>query len=186
MKISDIDIDRLGIVHYPDPTLRKVCAEISEFGPELRALADRMLEIMIAGKGIGLAGPQVGIPLRMFVCNVTGETEDNLVCINPRLSEFSGGEELGEGCLSLPDVVVHVRRPKAATLTAFDVDGKQYTRRADDLWARVWQHENDHLDGRMIIDNMSTESELANRRILKKLEATYQRQNPRRKAASAG
>lgn len=183
MKLSAIQLDQLRIVKYPDPVLRKVCAGITEFGPELEALGRRMLELMRQNRGIGLAGPQVGLLLRLFVCNTTGEPEDDMIWVNPTLSEFAGGEEADEGCLSLPEVTVPVRRPAMVTITARDPAGHPIVRRLDGLNARVWQHETDHLDGRLIIDYMSTESEFANRRVLKQLESEY-RPRPTRKLAS--
>lgn len=182
MKISDIQIDRLRIVEYPEPVLRKTCWEVTEFGPKLEALCRKMLEIMRADRGIGLAGPQVGLPLRLFVCNTTADPANDLICVNPALEDFEGGDDLEEGCLSLPEVAVPVRRPGSVTLRAVDPHGNPFTQRSSDLLARVWQHENDHLDGRMIIDYMSTESALANRRALKLMEENYRRRTRRRTA----
>ncbi|UCG15710.1 MAG: peptide deformylase [Phycisphaerales bacterium] len=182
MRLSEIRLDRLRIHAYPDPVLRKACAEITEFGPPLEALAGRMLELMREDRGVGLAGPQVGLLVRIFVCNATGDPKDDMVCVNPRLSDFEGGAELEEGCLSLPDVTVPVRRPEAVTIAAMGADGRPFTRRSNDLWARVWQHETDHLDARMIIDYMSTESALANQRVLKQLEQEYRRRTKRKPA----
>jgi peptide deformylase len=180
MKLAAINLDQLRIVEYPDPILRKVSVEIGEFGPHLDALAHRMLGIMRDGRGIGLAGPQVGLPLRIFVCNITDDPANDMVCVNPSLSDFDGGAEMEEGCLSLPEIGVPVRRPQAATINALDAHGRPFSRRADDLWARVWQHEYDHLDARLIIDYMSTESAMSNRRTLKQLEQDYQRRTQRK------
>jgi len=132
-----------------------------------------MLELMRDGKGVGLAGPQVGLPLRLFVCNTTGNPQDNRVYVNPELSDLEGNAEAGEGCLSLPEVTVPMRRAESVTMTACDTDGQEFRVTGTDLEARVWQHEHDHLDGRLIIDNMPTSAELANRRILKQLEQDY-------------
>ena len=175
MKLSDLRLDRLRIHEYPEPVLRQTCAEITEFGQPLEALAGRMLELMRSDRGVGLAGPQVGLPIRIFVCNATGDPKDDMVFVNPKLSDFEGGAEVEEGCLSLPDVTVPVRRPEAVTITAVDTTGQPFSRRSNDLWARIWQHETDHLDARMIIDYMSTESALANQRVLKQLEQEYRR-----------
>jgi len=182
MKLADIHVDRLAVVYYPDPVLRKVCVEISEFDGQLEAVGRRMLELMRSDRGIGLAGPQVGLLLRLFVCNVTGDPKDDMICVNPRLADFDGGAEMSEGCLSLPDVTVPVRRPESVTIHALDGAGRPFTRVADGLLGRVWQHETDHLDARMIIDYMSTEAELANRRALKQLEQDYRRSSARKPA----
>jgi peptide deformylase len=183
MKLSSIQLGRLRIVKYPDPVLRQVCAEVTEFGPALEALGRRMLELMRQDRGVGLAGPQVGLLLRLFVCNTTGEPEDDMIWVNPKLSDFEGGEEANEGCLSLPEVTVPVRRPALVTITARDAAGREIVRRGEGLTARVWQHETDHLDGRLIIDYMSTESEFANRRALKELESEYRPRRGRKLAS---
>lgn len=170
-----IDIENLRIVRYPDPILRKVCKPVEHFDDTIVRLAQRMLELMRAGKGIGLAAPQVGVTLRLLVCNPTGEPPDDMVCINPELTDLTGAEEREEGCLSLPDVSVQIRRATHARIRACDAHGKPYQRDGDDLLARVWQHENDHLDGRLIVDYMSEASRIANRRILKQLQAEFKK-----------
>lgn len=167
------NLDKLGIVLLPDPGLKRTCLPVESFEPELKAFTDRMLVLMKEGKGIGLAAPQVGVPLRLFVCNTTGEPEDDLVCVNPRLSDLTGAEVGDEGCLSIPGVTVAMRRATSVVMNALDTHGQPYQRHGEGLWARVWQHENDHLDGRMITDNMSPTDEIANRRAIKQLEADY-------------
>ena len=163
-------VGTLRIVLYPDAILKKRCAPIEEFGADLAALVDRMIELMHEGDGVGLAGPQVGLPLRLFVCNPTGEPGDDLVCVNPRFAELTGAAEAEEGCLSLPGVTVTMRRATRAVMEAFDVTGQPFQRTGENLTARVWQHETDHFDGRMITDNMSTTDEIVNRRALKQLK----------------
>jgi peptide deformylase len=148
------DSTRLRIISYPDPILRRVCLEVGDFGEPLRQLAARMIELMHESKGVGLAAPQVGVPVRVFVCNPTGEPGDDTVFVNPKLENLSGAVEHEEGCLSIP---------------ARNVEGEPFERSAEELLARIWQHENDHLNGRLIIDHMSDTDELANRRILKEL-----------------
>lgn len=172
-----LDIDALRIVLYPDPVLRQVCRPVERFDDELRRLAAKMLELMHQPRGVGLAGPQVGVSWRLFVCNPTGQPDDDLVCINPELSGLAGAADLDEGCLSLPDVLVPIRRAEQVQLRAFDLDGRPFERDAQDLTGRVWQHETDHLDGRLILDYMSEASQIANRRVLKQLRADYQPKN---------
>jgi peptide deformylase len=167
------DIDKLGIVHYPDPVLSKACAPVEAFGPDLEALADKMLRLMRQGEGVGLAAPQVGLLLRMFVCNATGEPGDDLVLVNPRFVGLSGAEEREEGCLSLPGVTVSRRRATHAVIEAVGTDGQPFQKTGEGLVARVWQHESDHLDGRVIADGMSATDEIRNRRALKQLRADY-------------
>jgi len=168
------DLDKLSIVYYPDPILRKVCEPVTEFGPELAALTERMLVLMKDGHGVGLAAPQVGIPLRLFVCNPTGEPGDDMVCVNPEFVELTGAEEKEEGCLSLPNMGVTMRRAKRAVMKLCDASGQERVQTGEDLLARIWQHESDHLDGRLITDNMSAADEIANRRAIKQLEADFE------------
>ncbi|MCH7812894.1 MAG: peptide deformylase [Planctomycetes bacterium] len=172
-----LDIDALQIVLYPDPVLRQVCPPVERFDDELRRLAGKMLELMHQPRGVGLAGPQVGVTRRLFVCNPTGQPDDDLVCINPELSGLTRAAEFEEGCLSLPDVLVPIRRAEQVHLRAFDLDGRPFERDAQDLIGRVWQHETDHLDGRLILDYMSEASQIANRRLLKQLRADYEAGN---------
>lgn len=165
--------EKLRIVHYPDPVLKKVCAPVEEFGPQLKALADKMLTLMHEAEGVGLAASQVGVLLRLFVCNPTGEPGDDLICVNPRFIELTGADEKEEGCLCIPGVTVTIRRATNAVMEAHDIDGKPFQKTGKDLPVRIWQHEVDHLDGRLITDNMSTTDEIANRRALKQLMAEY-------------
>ena len=168
-----LDLDQLKIVHYPHPALKKVCQPVTEFGPELRRLTDRMLEMMVKGEGVGLAAPQVGLDMRLFVCSLTGERKDAFVCVNPRFTEMEGAEMCAEGCLSLPGVSVSKRRATRVVLEGFDVDGNPLKRLGEGLEARVWQHESDHLDGRLLIDRMSEADEIANRRAVKQMVEDY-------------
>lgn len=167
------DSSRLFIVKYPDPVLRKRCEPIPVFGPELARLAERMFELMHRGEGVGLAAPQVGLSVRIFVSNATGEPQDNLAVINPEFVELTGAAELDEGCLSIPGVTVKMRRSKRAVMRFRDVAGIEQERSAEDLLARIWQHEFDHLEGRLIIDQMSDADELANRRAIRQLREDY-------------
>jgi peptide deformylase len=159
----------MRILLHPDPALRKKARPVTEFNSELAATARRMLDLMREHAGVGLAAPQVGVPLRVFVCNPTGDPKDDLVVINPRFVELNGSEEREEGCLSLPGVNVTMRRAAKAVIEAYDLAGTRFERSAEDLEARVWQHEADHLDGRLIIDAMSSTDAIANRRALKQL-----------------
>lgn len=164
---------RLRIVLYPDPVLKKRAVEVEKINTEIGGLAKRMLELMHGAKGVGLAAPQVGVGLRVFVCNPSGEPSDDLICVNPRLTELLGGENKEEGCLSIPGVTVTMRRATHVVMEALDVDGKPFQVTGADIRARVWQHEMDHLDGRLIIDNMSATDEIANRRAIKQLHEQH-------------
>lgn len=165
-----VDERQLQIVHYPDARLRQRAVAVREFNDDLRAIIARMFEVMREERGVGLAGPQIGVPLRVFVMNATGEARDDLVLINPVLSDQEGAAEAEEGCLSLPGVSVHVRRAVRARLKAQDDRGRPIELIGQDLVARIWQHEIDHLDGVLIIDRMGPGDELATRKVLRSLE----------------
>lgn len=167
-----VDLDSLAIVHYPEPVLREKARPIEQVNDEVRAVAQRMIELMHRAPGVGLAAPQVGLPWRLFVANPTGEAGDDRVYINPSFVELTGpNAPREEGCLSLPGVHVDVTRPTVATIRALNLDGEVFEDSADDLLARIWQHEFDHLEGVLIIDKMSAMDRMANRRALRELEA---------------
>lgn len=163
------------IVRYPDPCLRTKCEPIQEFDESLAALAERMLELMHAENGVGLAGPQVGVCRRIFVCNPTGEPADDRVFVNPELFDLIGTAEAEEGCLSIPDVHVTVRRAKRCTIRAFNVTGTESVCEAEGLTARIFQHEAAHLDGGLIIDMMNGADKIANKKPIVELEAKYRK-----------
>lgn len=171
-------INRLRIVHFPDPILKKPAKEVAEIDAEVIAVARRMLELMREAKGVGLAAPQVGLSLRLFVCNPTGEPGDDLICVNPVLSRLDGAEEKEEGCLSIPGATVTMRRAMRVTLYARDLEGRLFQREGVDLPARIFQHEMDHLDGKLIIDNMSASDAIANRKVLKQLKEEWKARKP--------
>jgi len=169
------------IIKYPDPRLRRKSAAIVVFDESLAALARRMLELMHAGKGVGLAGPQVGVCRCIIACNPTGEPADDMVLINPEITDLVGAAEAEEGCLSVPDVLVKIRRARKCRIKAFDLDGKPFTSQAEGLLARIWQHELDHLDGRLIVDRMNDTDRIAYKKRLADLEAEYRRINHRKR-----
>jgi peptide deformylase len=136
----------------------------------MNLLVLKMLELMHSNNGVGLAAPQVGLSLRLIVLNPTGKPEDDLAVCNIEFLESSGWAEAEEGCLSLPQVYGNVRRHQKVTIQGQDVKGKEFELKAADILARILQHEADHLDGRLIIDRMSTIGKLSNRRQIKYLE----------------
>lgn len=165
----------LKIITYPDPRLRKTCKRVEEFGPKLAELAEDMLGLMRAAQGVGLAAPQVGMQVRVFVCNVTGESKDDMVLVNPELFDLEGDIEGEEGCLSIPDVTVTMHRANSCQLRGQNLKGKSIELNAEGLLARCFQHECDHLDGRLIIDGMSEADRIANRKVLRELERKHSR-----------
>ncbi len=170
-------VEQLTILDYPAPCLRKVAEPVREFNGDLAALARRMIELMRAARGVGLAAPQVGVLKRLFVMNASGETKDDLVLVNPELLAGERPREAEEGCLSIPDVRVKVRRYFRCHIRAFGLDGEPFELEAEDLPARVWQHEIDHLNGTLIIDRMGPSDRIATRKRLRDLEADYREQH---------
>jgi peptide deformylase len=168
----------LKIIFYPDPRLRKNSETVTQFDQSLKDLASRMFELMRAARGVGLAAPQVGENIRLFVMNPTGEEGDDHVYVNPVLSEAQGEEEGEEGCLSLPGINAKVWRSKSLKIQAQDLDGNPIEEVADGYIARVWQHETDHLNGTMIIDRMGPVARLASRRALRELQQKWDDEHP--------
>jgi peptide deformylase len=166
--------EQLKIIHYPDPRLRKVSVNIEAFDDSLKLLVARMFELMRAQSGVGLAAPQVGLNVRLFVINPTGEPHDDRIYINPVLSEPTGGEEEAEeGCLSLPNINGNIPRIKTLRIDALDLQGQPVTDTQTGYIARIWQHEFDHLNGTLITDRMGAVAKMAARKTLKELEEKY-------------
>jgi peptide deformylase len=131
--------------------LRLVCEPVDAFDRPLHELVEEMRQLMLRHRGIGLAAPQAGVGLRIFVGEIDGR---RLAVVNPRIRVCgSRPEEAVEGCLSLPGVEVPVARPSVIELGGWTPKGKALTFVAEGLWARVVQHEVDHLDGRLISDH---------------------------------
>jgi peptide deformylase len=138
----------LPIRLFGDPVLREKARPVTEFGPDLRRLAEDMIETMHAANGAGLAAPQVGVPLRVFVYDASkGDGHSPMVVCNPEFSERSGTWVWEEGCLSAPGVYVEIERPKDVHVRYQDLDGEYHELDATELEARVFLHETDHLDG---------------------------------------
>jgi len=141
------------VVKFGDPVLKSRASAVREFGPELRAEAERMIEIMRDGMGVGLAATQVGALRRLLVFQA-GHDSEPTVFVNPEV-EWTSGEVVvaEEGCLSLPRVSMDVERPLHARFSGLDVDGEPMRVEASGLEARVLQHEIDHLNGVLILDH---------------------------------
>ena len=172
------------IVLYPAPVLLRKAAPVERIDEWVRRLVEDMIRVMRNHEGAGIAAPQVGESVRIFVVEEReaddGEPAEPLgVYINPVLSLPVGAvEPFEEGCLSLPDIRAEIRRPPAITITATDLEGRTFTRTADGFLARVWQHEFDHLEGTLILDRMTSIDRLACRRTLKELQAEWEEANP--------
>lgn len=167
--------EQLKIIHWPDPRLRKISTPVTAFDERLRLLAGRMLELMKQAKGVGLAAPQVGINERLFVMNHTGKPEDDRVVVNPVLSGADGEEEGEEGCLSLPEINIPVLRSRTLHLRAQDLTGAFFEQTETGYIPRIWQHENDHLDGILLLDKMSPMQKMTSRKHIREMEEAYQK-----------
>ncbi len=153
---NDPFLHQLSLVLYPDQHLRTVCEPVNEFDSTLRDIAEEMLALMRHHRGIGLAAPQVGLRHRLIVCGI----EDQLFALtNFEVKDANEPRDFVEGCLSLPGVQVTVRRPERIRVTGYDVHGQRRSFGAVGLWARVIQHELDHLNGVLICDYKHPEAE---------------------------
>lgn len=152
---------RLNLTYYGNPILRKKSETIAAVTPEIEQLAKDMLETMDASNGIGLAAPQIGHSVRLFVCRFYEHVDDDpfvitkesYVFINPKITILQKESEIHEeGCLSIPGVRVDVPRPLKLVVEALDIQGKPFTLEREGFNARVVLHENDHLNGVLHID----------------------------------
>ena len=160
----------LKIVKYPEPVLSQPGEPVTEFNAELKKLAADMFETMYAAQGIGLAAPQIGIPKRLTVIDLSNKKEpkDKIVLINPVITLQEGKQVEEEGCLSLPEIREKVRRSARVIVKAQDEYGKWSEREGSELLARAFQHEIDHLDGVLFIFRISAlKRDLILRRIRK-------------------
>lgn len=143
----------LDIITYGSDILTKKSEPVREFGPELEAFAAEMFTALKIGNGLGLAAPQVGRSIRLFVTDVEGDKPR--IFVNPEIV-LTSQELIGieEGCLSLPGLYQKVERPESVRMQAYNVKGRPFTVDASDMLARVIQHEYDHLDGVLFIDRL--------------------------------
>ncbi|MBN1554558.1 MAG: peptide deformylase [Phycisphaerae bacterium] len=172
-KIQAIDVKTLEVIHYPDPRLKEVCTPLEVVDDSVRALAHKMAELMFTANGVGLAAPQVGVTVRMFIASPSFSPEDLYAYINPRIVETSGTLSEEEGCLSFPNIFCKIKRAGRVTVEAIGLDGQPFTRTVEGLHARIIQHENDHLDGILLSDRMGSVAKLAKRHALQSLEKQY-------------
>jgi peptide deformylase len=166
-----VDAQALSLILHPASILKERAVTVDPKDEEVQAVALSMIRIMREHRGAGLAAPQVGLSWRMFVTRDPDDPESAITWINPTLEVV--GDEVAveeEGCLSIPEVRGNIRRSVAIRIKGFDSSGNAVEITSDHAIARVWQHENDHLDGVLIIDKMSAMDRLINRRRLRDLE----------------
>jgi len=167
----------LKLALYPDPVLLKPAASISEITEEIRQRAEQMIPFMQLEEGIGLAAPQVSWGVRLLLASGDGSADKTEVLVNPKLAWKGGGTEWGEeGCLSFPGIFGEVARAKQVRVEALNLDGEPVLVEAEDLFARVLQHEIDHLDGVLFITKMRPADKLANRAALEELVQRFEAQ----------
>ena len=144
------------ILKYGEVPLHETAAEVSSLTSDIQKLIDDMIETMYAAPGIGLAAPQIGVPLRIFVVDLSlgHKAEDLMVFVNPVFLERDGMQLEEEGCLSVPGFNATVARPQRAVIKGQDRNGDERVVEGKDLLARAFQHEMDHLDGKLFLDRV--------------------------------
>jgi peptide deformylase len=144
------------ILKFGEAPLQVRATEVGEITSDIQKLVDDMIETMYAAPGIGLAAPQIGVPLRSFVVDLSlgRKPEELMVFINPEFVELEGMQLEEEGCLSVPGFNATVARPGRAVIRGLDRNGTQHTAEGTELLARAFQHEMDHLDGKLFLDRV--------------------------------
>ena len=163
-----------SIVKFGDPVLETPAETVRAFDDELKKLVEDMFESMYAAHGVGLAAPQIGISKRVAVVDVTFKDDPRakLVLVNPEIIKKDGRQRGTEGCLSIPDFREPVTRPQRVTVRAQDATGKWFEKTGEDMLARAFMHETDHLNGRLYIHHISAlKRDLMKRKIRKLVKA---------------
>lgn len=157
------------IVVAGEPVLRQKAKKVTHFGTSVEALVEDMVDTMYAADGLGLAAPQIGVPLRVIVIEIPAELDDEgneiepserYVFCNPEIIKAEGEEEDEEGCLSAPGYVASIKRATSVTVKGQDTKGRKIRAKAEGLLARAFQHELDHLDGMLILDRVEDPEKL--------------------------
>ncbi|MGI9608154.1 MAG: peptide deformylase [Acidimicrobiales bacterium] len=151
---------------YGDPVLKQVAKDVTDIDGALVQLVDDMLETMYEEPGLGLAAPQVGVRKRLFVYDMFAG-EDPQAIVNPEIVESDGEWEFDEGCLSVPGLSWNIVRPKTIHLVGRDLDGNEVSIEADELEARLFQHELDHLNGVLLVEHLDDEQRRDAKRVLR-------------------
>jgi peptide deformylase len=163
------------IVKYGDPVLEREAEAVTEFDtPELHKFLEDMFESMYAAKGVGLAAPQIGFSRKIAVIDISNAEKpaDKLVLINPRIVKVEGKQEGEEGCLSIPGFREQVKRGKRVTVRAQNAKGEPFEMTGEDLLARAFLHETDHLYGKLYISHISAlKRDLIRRKVRKLVKA---------------
>jgi len=162
------------IIKYPNRILRQKTETVTSFDDDLKKLVAEMVETMYAAPGVGLAANQIGISFQVAVIDISRDKErekENLVLVNPEIIAMEGYQVGEEGCLSVIDLSAKVKRYRKISVRALDIEGKVYEFEAEDHFARVIQHEVDHLNGLLFIDHISSlKRNLYKKRLKKELK----------------
>ena len=160
----------LKILIFPDPRLRTVAKTVEVVDDSIKKLTQDMLETMYQGSGIGLAATQVNVHKRVIVLDISESKDEPLILINPEIIKIIDPNKkiFSEGCLSVPGFYEELKRPSSVDISYLDIDGERKLLSANDLLAVVIQHEMDHLDGKMMVDFVSTiKREMIRKKLLK-------------------
>jgi peptide deformylase len=167
----------LKIVNYPHPALRAKARPVASLDKDVVAAANGMLELMYRHEGLGLAAQQVALDYQLLVINFKGDPaqkDQEVVAINPVITDAKGAVKDREGCLSFPGLFQDIRRMKTVTVRYYDLAGKENEMTCSDLAARIWQHEIDHLNGVLFIDKMGPLARLGSRKDIDSLIAEFE------------
>jgi len=168
----------MKIVHYPHPALRRKARPLTAIDKDLRIQAGAMIELMYEAKGLGLAATQVALPYQLLVMNMTGDPQQRdqeAIYVNPVIVERKGTQDGDEGCLSFPGLFQKVRRAKTVKIQAYNLKGELVELIANDLEARAWQHELDHLEGVLYIDKMGPLAKFGARGSIREFEREFRK-----------
>ena len=173
--MPDIDVEKCRMTHYPSEVLVGRALPVDRIDNNIRRLVDKMIDIMIGNKGVGLAAPQAGVSLRLFMISLDGSRENVKVYVNPTITAAGELSTNEEGCLSVPGIYTKIRRYKECEVTATDLDGNEFTEQAEGLHARALQHEYDHIEGMTIVNRMGQTARIVHRKQLKKLQEQHKK-----------
>jgi peptide deformylase len=166
-------LEKLHILHYPDPRLRVKAGDLEKADSFLKELSDRMAELMYGERGIGLASTQVGLTFRFVVLGSPDEPGKYEAFINPVILSKEGQQVAEEGCLSVPGVWAKVKRAEKVVVRATRLNGEQVELQAEGFLARAWQHEIDHLEGGLFVDRVGPASRIVLAGKLREMEQKF-------------
>lgn len=169
-----IDIEKCRLTHYPADVLARPASPVEKIDDNISQLIEKMIDIMLKNKGVGLAAPQAGVPLRLFIISLDGDRNAVKVYINPTVTPIGDLDDVEEGCLSVPGIYTKIRRYKKCKVTATNLDGTKFKEEVEGLYARALQHENDHINGVTIVSRMGQAAKITRRKQLKKLRDEHE------------